>query len=146
MVDKGHFREFIWRERPTILCLNETKTSVEKVDEKFIYTEVPPGYAQFWNCSSARKGYSGTAIFSKVAPLGVRYDFGSVHVSEGRSITAEFEKFILVATYVPNAGEGLKRLSYRVDEWDRDFHKYLRSLEKEHRKPVVLTGDLNVAH
>ena len=146
VIEKGHFREFIRRENPTILCLNETKTSKEKVDEKFMYTEVPPGYAQFWNCSSARRGYSGTAIFSKVEPQDVRYDFGSVHVTEGRSITAEFDRFLLVAAYVPNAGQGLKRLSYRIDEWDAEFHAYLRSLEAQHQKPVILAGDLNVAH
>ena len=72
-----------------------------------------------------RKGYSGTAIFTKVEPLSVMFDFGSKHVKEGRSITAEYEKFVLVVTYVPNSGEGLKRLSYRIDEWDKDFHEYL---------------------
>ena len=91
LIEKGHFRQFLRWANPTILCLNETKTSLEKVDEKFLYTHIPPGYAQYWNCSSARKGYSGTAIFSKVAPREVQYDFGEKHVSEGRTITAEFE-------------------------------------------------------
>lgn len=79
-------------------------------------------------------------------PLRVAYDFGETHVHEGRSITAEFEQFTLVAVYVPNAGEGLKRHSYRINEWDREFHAYLRALEKERGKPVIVTGDLNVAH
>ena len=90
-MEKGIFQEFINRARPTILCLNETKTTMEKIDENFLYTNIPTGYAQFFNCSTARKGYSGTAIISKVAPLDVHYDFGDKHVLEGRSITAEFE-------------------------------------------------------
>ena len=74
------------------------------------------------------------------------YDFDTKHNQEGRSITAEFEDFVLVAVYVPNAGEGLKRHSYRIDEWNVDFHAYLKKLEEFTGKPVILTGDLNVAH
>jgi exodeoxyribonuclease III len=107
---------------------------------------VPPGYSQYWNCSTAKAGYSGTAIFTKVEPIDVKFDFGKKHIDEGRSITMEFNNFILVATYVPNAGEGCKRLDYRIKEWDADFHQYLRDLEQTKNKPVILTGDLNVAH
>ena len=93
------------------------------------------------------KGYSGTAILSKVKPINVQYDLGiSKHDKEGRSITAEFEDFILVAVYVPNAGDGLRRLDYRVTEWDVDFHDHLYRLKQEKHKPVILAGDLNVAH
>ena len=103
---------------PTVVCLNETKTSVEMIDANFLYTNIASAYTQFWNCSTARKGYSGTAIFSKVKPLDVKYDFGNKHIDEGRSITVEFEEFTLVVAYVPNAGDDLKRLNYRIDEWD----------------------------
>jgi exodeoxyribonuclease III len=81
---------------------------------------VPAGYLQYWNCCKVKKGYSGTAIFTQVQPVSVAFDFAG-HTEEGRSITVEYESFYLVAVYVPNAGEGLKRLKYRVEEWDRDF-------------------------
>jgi len=89
-------------------------------------------------------------MFTKVKPISVQFDFNNsdndpVENLEGRSITAEFEKFILVVTYVPNAGEGLKRLDYRINTWDKNFHAYLKQLEKR-GKPVILSGDLNVAH
>ena len=91
LIQKGIFREFMRANNPTVLCLNETKTTVERLNSEFIYTEVPASYTQFWNCSTARKGYSGTAILSKVEPLCVEYDFGATHVDEGRSITVEFK-------------------------------------------------------
>ena len=119
---------------------------MKNLDEKKWYTKVPKGYDQYWNCCTAKKGYSGTAIFTKVKPLWVSFDFGKKHIDEGRSITLEFEKFVLVATYVPNAGSGLKRLDYRITQWDADFHNYLKWLEAVKEKPVVLAGDLNVAH
>jgi len=135
---------------PEILCLNETKTDLEKLDKKRLHGYIPNGYAQYWNCCSVKKGYSGTAMFTKVKPISVQFDFNNsdndpVENLEGRSITAEFEKFILVVTYVPNAGEGLKRLDYRINTWDKNFHAYLKQLEKR-GKPVILSGDLNVAH
>eukprot|EP00353_Schmidingerella_taraikaensis_P006597 CAMPEP_0185584174 /NCGR_PEP_ID=MMETSP0434-20130131/30578_1 /TAXON_ID=626734 ORGANISM="Favella taraikaensis, Strain Fe Narragansett Bay" /NCGR_SAMPLE_ID=MMETSP0434 /ASSEMBLY_ACC=CAM_ASM_000379 /LENGTH=226 /DNA_ID=CAMNT_0028203763 /DNA_START=124 /DNA_END=801 /DNA_ORIENTATION=- len=145
-MEKGIWSEFLNKERPTVLCLNETKTSVDRIDESFLYTQIPTSYAQYWNCSTVRKGYSGTAIFSKVEPLSVAYDFGSKHVDEGRSITAEFSKFTLVVVYVPNSQDHLRRLDYRINEWDAEFHAYLRSLEKSKKKPVIVTGDFNVAH
>lgn len=106
-----------------------------------MHNNIPDGYAQFWNCCKSQKGYSGTAIFSKVKPINQTNDFPN-HDQEGRSITLEFEDFFIVAVYVPNAGEGLKRLDYRINKWDKDFQNYLLSLSK----PVILTGDLNVAH
>ena len=131
---------------PTLLCLNETKASLEALEKKALSSKIIPGYAQYWNCCSMKNGYSGTAIFTKVRPISVKFDFGSKHIDEGRSITMEFKQFVLVATYVPNAGEGLKRLDYRIDEWDADFHAYLKQLESDTGKPVILAGDLNVAH
>ena len=86
-------------------------------------------------------------ILTKVKPISVQNDIGiDEHDGEGRTITLEFEKFNLVAAYVPNAGEGLKRLEYWTKQWDPDFLKYLKDLEKRTGKPVILTGDLNVAH
>ena len=111
-----------------------------------LWKEVPEGYEQHWNCSKKVKGYSGVAIFSKIAPVSVNHDIKiSKHDQEGRVLTMEFPTFILIACYTPNAGEGLKRLNYRVDEWDVDFFKYITDLEKT-GKAVILTGDLNCAH
>ena len=104
-----------------MLCLNETKTDEDKLDLKRFDKQIPGEYAQYWNCCTEKKGYSGTAIFTKIAPLKVEYNFGK-HLTQGRSITMEFPTFTLVCTYVPNAGEGLKRLNYRIEEWDKDFH------------------------
>ena len=87
-----------------MLCLNETKLQSRFVDEKMMYSKIPSGYDQYWNCSKARKGYSGTAIFTKVKPLWVQFDFGDKHIFEGRTITLEYQRFVLVATYVPNSG------------------------------------------
>ena len=107
---------------------------------------IPEEYEQYWNCSTAKKGYSGTAIFTKVKPLWVQNDFDNKHNTEGRSITMEFEKFVIVCAYTPNASKNMCRLDYRVNEWDVDLHNYLKKLEAEKGKPVILTGDLNVSH
>lgn len=108
---------------------------------------IPRSYEQIWNCCKVKKGYSGTAVFSKVKPLKVQFDLGiPIHDGEGRSITLEYEEFFLVAVYTPNAGDMLKRLAYRVDEWDRDMHAHLEKIKKSSNKPVIFGGDLNVAH
>ena len=102
-----------------------------------------PGYQEFWN-SAEKKGYSGTAVFTRVPPLSVSYDIDDPdHVGEGRSITVEFEDFYLVTVYTPNAQDGLKRLDYRM-AWEDAFRDYLLTLDQ--KKPVVVCGDLNVAH
>jgi exodeoxyribonuclease III len=94
-----------------------------------------------------KKGYSGTAILSKVNPVNVWYDIGiPKHDKEGRSMTAEFKDFILIVAYVPNSGDGLLRLDYRVEEWDADFQKHILKMKSEFNKPVIVAGDLNVAH
>lgn len=113
-LDKGVLQEFLAKNKPTVLCLNETKIDIEKLDKKKLATKIAPGYAQYWNSCKIKKGYSGTAIFTRVKPVSVQFDFGSKHRDEGRSITMEFERFTLVATYVPNAGEGLRRLAFRT--------------------------------
>lgn len=118
-------------------CLQETKMLPEQADFTL------PGYQMYWN-SAEKKGYSGTAIFTRIPPLSVSYDIGDdCHVGEGRSITLEFEEYYLVTVYTPNSQDGLRRLDYRM-EWEEAFRAYLQELDT--RKPVVVCGDLNVAH
>lgn len=136
---KKGFEDFIARERPDILCLQETKASPDQV-------VVPQGlaeYTSFWN-SAEKKGYSGTVIFTKEAPRAVTLGLGiEEHDREGRVVTAEYADFFLVNIYVPNSKRELTRLPYR-QEWDRDLLAYLKRLEQT--KPVIWCGDLNVAH
>lgn len=118
-------------------CLQETKMQAGQLDLQF------EGYQSYWNYAD-KKGYSGTAIFTRHTPLAVTYGIGiDVHDHEGRVITLEMEDFYLVTAYVPNAQDGLKRLDYRMS-WEDDFRNYLLELDK--KKPVILCGDLNVAH
>ncbi|MBQ3553789.1 MAG: exodeoxyribonuclease III [Clostridia bacterium] len=131
------FMDFFEEANADAFCVQETK--MQQGQAKVI-TE---GYEQFWN-SAVKKGYSGTAIFSRLKPLSVAYGIGKEeHASEGRAITLEFEKFYLVNVYTPNAQPELARLAYRM-EWEDDLREYLISLDK--KKPVVYCGDLNVAH
>jgi exodeoxyribonuclease-3 len=123
-----------------IICLQETKASVEQVKESL---EELSGYHIFAN-EASRKGYSGTAILSKEKPINVNYDIGvGEHDNEGRVICAEYANFYLITVYVPNSGSELLRLDYR-QTWDQSFLKYLKELEKT--KPVIICGDFNVAH
>lgn len=120
-----------------IFCLQETKMQEGQLELNL------PGYIQFW-CSAERKGYSGTAVFTKKEPLSVSYNLGiEEHDQEGRVITLEFEDFYFVCVYTPNSGSELKRLDYRMD-WDDAFRAYVGELDE--KKPVVVCGDLNVAH
>ena len=120
-----------------IFCIQETKLQEGQLDISF------DGYYQYFN-SAIKKGYSGTAIFTKIEPISVKYGIDiEEHDTEGRVITLEFEKFYLVNCYTPNARRELERLDYRM-KWEDDFREYLKSLDKI--KPVVLCGDLNVAH
>lgn len=119
-----------------IFCLQETKLQPEQVEFSL------DGYHMIFH-SAEKKGYSSTAIFSRSKPLSLRYDFGTDHPREGRVITAEYPAFFLVCCYTPNSQDGLRRLSYRL-EWEKDFRAYLQQLDQE--KPVILCGDLNVAH
>ena len=126
---------------PDILCLQETKASAEEAKETL---EVMKEYKIFTNSSKARKGYSGTAILTKEEPVQVSYDLGiEEHDQEGRVITAEYNQFFVTTVYTPNSGEGLARLDYR-ETWDKAFLDYILWLNK--RKPVLVCGDLNVAH
>ena len=117
-------------------CLQETKMQPGQADFS------PEGYKSYW-FSAEKKGYSGTAIFTKHEPISVSYGVGGKHTDEGRVITLEYEDFYLVCAYVPNAQDGLKRIDYRM-EFEDDIREYLSSLDKV--KPVVYCGDLNVAH
>lgn len=133
--------ESLLSENPDVFCLQETKARPEQVD---LPLELG-GYRNYWN-SAEKKGYSGTAIFSREEPLDVFSDMGiDEHDSEGRVIGAEFPDFSLVNVYTPNSQDGLRRLDYRL-EWDQAFREYLKHLEKTRKKPVVFCGDLNVAH
>lgn len=126
---------------PDFLCLQEIKAQPEEARTAL---SVLDGFHIYTNSSKEKKGYSGTAIISKYQPLQVHYDLGiETHDQEGRVITAEFDNFYLVTVYTPNSGEDLKRLDYRT-EWDQVFRAHIQALEM--KKPVVLCGDLNVAH
>ncbi|CAI9099776.1 OLC1v1036643C4 [Oldenlandia corymbosa var. corymbosa] len=131
------------REDCDVLCLQETK--LQEKDVEAVKTLLEGYDNSFWTCSVAKLGYSGAAIISRIKPLSVRYGMGiSDHDAEGRLLTAEFDKFYLLCGYVPNSGDGLKRLSYRITHWDPSLSNYMKELEKT--KPVILTGDLNCAH
>ena len=135
-LQKG-FLESFDRLDADIFCLQETKLQEGQISLDL------PGFHQYWNYAE-KKGYSGTAIFTKEEPLSVSLGLGiEEHDHEGRVITLEFERFYMVTVYTPNAQEGLKRLDYRM-KWEDDFLRYLKNLEN--KKPVVVCGDMNVAH
>ena len=131
------FLDFFRAADADVLCLQETKLQPDQIQLEL------PGYALYWN-SAEKKGYSGTAVFTRVPPLSVACGIGvEEHDHEGRVITAEFADFYLVCCYTPNAQEGLARIDYRM-AWEDAFRDYLLGLDRV--KPVVLCGDLNVAH
>ena len=135
-VTKG-FEDYFHAMDADAFCLQETKLQAGQIDLN------PPGYSQFWNYAE-KKGYSGTAIFSKAEPLSVTYGVGVPELdTEGRLITLEFENFYLVTCYTPNAQQGLARIDHRL-RWDEAFRNYLKALDE--KKPVIACGDLNVAH
>ncbi|CAM2779094.1 exodeoxyribonuclease III [Helicobacter burdigaliensis] len=135
-MNKG-FMDFFKKIDADIFCIQESKMQKDQADFCF------EGYYEFWN-SAEKKGYSGVVIFSKTNPLSITYDMGiEHHDKEGRIICAEFNEFYLVNVYTPNSKRELERLEYRM-EWEDDFKNYLKNLEKT--KPVIVCGDLNVAH
>lgn len=135
-VGKG-FMDFFNAENADIFCLQETKLQEGQINLEL------PGYYQYWNYAE-KKGYSGTAIFTKNEPLSVTYGIGmEEHDHEGRVITLEFPDFYMITVYTPNSQDGLARLPYRM-KWEDDFLSYIKGLEKN--KPVIFCGDLNVAH
>jgi exodeoxyribonuclease-3 len=151
VIKKGEFQKFINNYKPDIICLQETKANQDQVEIDL------PGYFEYWN-SAEKKGYSGTAIFSKIKPIKVTYDFPESVVkkyhlidsadrdsgTEGRIITAEYDKFFVVTVYTPNAKDDLSRIPLRHEHWDPAFLEYCQSLQK--KKPVLFSGDFNVAH
>ena len=150
VVKKGTFQSFVKEHKPDILCLQETKAERGQAEIDL------PDYVEYWN-SAEKKGYSGTAIFSKQQPHAVfngldetiakRYKLSDKYgdsASEGRVIAAEYEKFFVVTVYTPNAKDDLTRIPLRHKNWDPAFLAYCKQLEK--KKPVVFCGDLNVAH
>ncbi len=131
------FLDFFQRVDADVVCLQETK-----LQEGQIALDLP-GYQQYWNYAE-KKGYSGTAVFTKTEPLSVSYGIGvEEHDHEGRVITLEFSDFYLVTVYTPNSQDGLARLDYRM-KWEDDFLRYIKNLDE--KKPVIYCGDLNVAH
>lgn len=151
ILKKGNLQDFIKAKSPDILCLQETKAQQGQAEVDF------PEYEELWN-SAERAGYSGTAIFTKIKPLMVAYgfpeditaqiegwedDFGDAR-KEGRVLTAEFEDFFLIDTYVPNEKDDLGRLKYRELVWDKALLAYMKQLDA--KKPVIVCGDFNVAH
>eukprot|EP01091_Cochliopodium_minus_P017177 TRINITY_DN6659_c0_g1_i1.p1 TRINITY_DN6659_c0_g1~~TRINITY_DN6659_c0_g1_i1.p1 ORF type:complete len:361 (+),score=131.73 TRINITY_DN6659_c0_g1_i1:64-1146(+) len=149
ILKKANFAEYIITENPDVICLGETKTSkTTEPDLKKILGKWDKNPKVYWNHSTSKKGYSGTAIITKesAVPLSVSYGIPDQdkHNGEGRVVTVEYDKYYLVNTYIPNAGQKLDKLDYK-QEWDKDFYiTYLNDLKK--KKHVVLTGDLNVAH
>ena len=140
VINKG-FKNFFKEANADIFCLQETKMQVEQLDEDA--KKIFDGYYQYWNCAE-KKGYSGTAIFTKKEPISVSYGIGiEEHDKEGRVITLEYEDFFIVDCYTPNSKRELERLEYRMI-WEDEFRNYLLNLNKS--KPVILCGDLNVAH
>lgn len=134
---KKGFLDFFNTANADIFCIQETKMQREQADFDF------PGYEEYWNCAE-KKGYSGTLILTKIKPLTFTYGIGiEEHDKEGRVITLEFENFYMVNCYTPNSKRELERLAYR-QVWEDDFRAYLMALDK--KKPVILCGDLNVAH
>lgn len=134
-LEKG-FMDFFAREDADFFCLQETKLQPHQIELEM------PGYTQVWN-SAVRKGYSGTAVFAKRRPLSTVFGMDGYEDDEGRLITLEYENFYLITSYSPNSKEGLARLDYRMDFEDK-LRRYITKLEQT--KPVILCGDLNVAH
>ena len=134
---KKGFEDTFWGLDADFFCLQETKLQPGQLKLEL------PGYEQFW-CSAEKKGYSGTAIFARRTPISVQYNLGiEEHDHEGRVITLEYEDFYLVCVYTPNAQDGLKRIDYRM-AWDDAFRGHVTALDA--KKPVIICGDMNVAH
>ena len=137
VLSKGNLTEFLEREDPDIMGFEETKMQEDQLTVSF------DGYRRYMNCAE-KKGYSGTMVLTKEEPLSVQYDIeGEDHPKEGRVITLEYPDYYFVCAYVPNSQDGLRRLDYRM-HWEDDLRKHLKKLDE--KKPVIYTGDLNVAH
>lgn len=141
LLRKIDFTQYIKKHDPDIIFIGESKLCIKETVEE-IENIYPYNY---WNYSTIKKGYSGTIFYSKIKPLSIIYGMNiDKHDKEGRLITLEFQKYYIIGGYIPNSGAKLVRLDYRTNEWDIDFIKYVTKLQK--KKPVIITGDLNVAH
>ncbi|KAK5578258.1 hypothetical protein RB653_003212 [Dictyostelium firmibasis] len=140
VMGKG-FNEYVEKEKPDVLCLQETKINPSDINKN----SMPKGY-EYHFIAADKKGHHGTGVLTKKKPLSITFGIGiAKHDNEGRVITLEYDQFYIVNTYIPNAGtKGLLRLDYRIKEWDVDFQAYLEKLNKD--KPIIWCGDLNVAH
>ena len=138
---KIDFPSYINKHDPDIIFLGESKLCVKETIEDL--EKIYP--YNYWNYSIRKKGYSGTIFYSKTKPISVLYGMNiDKHDQEGRLITLEFDKYYIIGCYIPNSGVKLVRLDYRTNEWDKDFINFVKKLQK--KKPVIITGDLNVAH
>lgn len=146
MLKKNDLFNLIKKENPDIICFGETKLSCPILDTQNLLREKIKGYKyRYYSQCSLRGGYSGTAIFSKKKPINVTFGMNKEkYDQEGRVITLEFKNYNLIHVYTPNSGQSLQRLNYRVDEWDKEFLKYLKNLNKT--KKLIVCGDLNVAN
>lgn len=141
-VQRKGFLDWLEKEQPDILCIQETKAEKDQLDEELL---VPPGYQTFWNSCKRKKGYSGTAIFTKYAPKSVSYGLGNeTFDQEGRTIIAEFEDFILFNIYFPNGKASQERLDFKMDFYEAFRERALEELKKG--KKVLMCGDVNTAH
>ena len=135
--------KLIEEENPDFICFNEIKVDNELIEKMSYKTLFKEKYISYFY-PSEKKGYSGTAVFTKYKPEKITYGLNiKKHDNEGRLITLEYDKFYLICCYTPNAGENLKRIDYRVEEWDKDFFNYVNNLKNN--KDIILCGDLNVA-
>jgi exodeoxyribonuclease-3 len=145
-----HLKKALSDSDPDVFCMGETKLSHDKKSEHILLeleNEFPQYPYKYYNTSKSRKGYSGTAIWSKTEPLSVNYDLPNhdgAGNEEGRVIAVEFNKFWIIHVYTPNSGEGLKRVNYRTQVWDPAFLQYIKKMQAE--KPVLVAGDLNIAN
>jgi exodeoxyribonuclease-3 len=149
LMKEKYLYDLIEEEKPSIICFGETKISCPFIDtENELKEKIKSLKYRYWSPCKTRNGYSGTAIFSKKKPIDIIYgmkDANNIEIDEeGRVITLEFEKFYLLHCYTPNSGAELERLNYRVKTWDPAFRYYINKLQKN--KPVIVCGDLNVAH
>tara|TARA_B100000902_G_C27038451_1_gene778126 strand:+ start:23 stop:820 length:798 start_codon:yes stop_codon:yes gene_type:complete len=145
-VKKKDLQKYLDEHKPHIFCMSETKLSCPDLLERKKLKELIKGYKfRYFSTCTRKKGYSGTSIWCKKEPISVSYGLGKEeHDKEGRVITLEFDKFFITHVYTPNSGQGLVRLKYRVNEWDVEYRKFIKKLQK--KKPVIICGDLNVAH
>ena len=144
LLRKNELDILIKEEDPDFICFNETKIDYEVIEKLNLNNLFNKTYKSFWYCPNEKKGYSGTGILTKYEPISVKYGINiDKHDEEGRVLTIEFEKFFIISCYTPNSGDNLKRLDYRINEWDKDFFEYINSLKEQ--KDIILAGDLNVA-